>query len=395
MKNIAVVAVGQTKFGELWEQSLRDITIDAANSCFNDASIQATGFDKKLIDNMFIGNMGGGSFVNQSHLGPLVTSALGLGNIPAVRCEGACASSALAFRHALHTMQAGKSNVSMVIGVEKMTDIDPTRALNVLMEAGDFESEAMAGLTFAGLYALMAKRHMHDFGTTREQLAMISVNNHKNSLNNRFAQFKTNITIEDVLKSTMIADPLTVLDCSPITDGAAAVILMTEDTVKKHAIKNPVWVSASACGTDNIIYHQRDSLTELKATLEAMRQIKEQGILQNDINFLEVHDCFSINELIALEDLGFCKKGQGGKFVESGAIALNGSIPVNTTGGLKSIGHPVGATGIRQILDATKQLRGDSINQLKDPQNGLCLNIGGIGSTAVIHVLSKNKPELK
>ncbi|MBI5331951.1 MAG: thiolase domain-containing protein [Candidatus Aenigmarchaeota archaeon] len=394
-KNIAVVAVGQTKFGELWEHSLRDIVIDAGNSCFNDANTQMSGFERKIIDNLVVGNMGGGSFVNQGHLGPLVSSALGLGNIPAVRCEGACASSALAFRHALHTMQAGKSHVSMVLGVEKMTDVDPSRALNILMEAGDFESESMAGLTFAGLYALMARKHMHDFGTTREQLAMISVTNHKNGKQNPLAQFRSETTVDTILKSSMIADPLALMDCSPITDGGAAIILMTEDAVKKYAIKNPVWIAASACGTDNIIYHQRKSLTELQATLSAMKQIKEQGISEKDINFLEVHDCFSINELVALEDLGFCKKGQGGKFVENNEIALNGSIPTNTTGGLKSIGHPVGATGARQIVDAAKQLRGDSINQLKTPQNGLCLNIGGIGSTAVIHVLSKNKPDVR
>jgi acetyl-CoA C-acetyltransferase len=390
-KKVAIVAIGQTKFGELWDSSLRDLARDAGAACYNDALKQGE-FDKKQIDNLFVGNMAGGSFVGQSHLGPFVADAVGLSGVPAVRCEGACASGALAFRQALHSIQAGQSKMSMVLGVEKMNDVDPSRALNVLMEAGDFEQEAMAGLTFTGLYALMARRHMHDYGTTREQLAMISVNNHKNGLHNNLAQFRGEISVKDVLKSSMIADPLTVLDCSPLTDGGAAVILASEDAVKKHGFKNPVWIAASGVGTDKIIYHERESLTELKATKLALEQVKHQCSLQiKDVGVLEVHDCFSINQLVALEDLGFCKKGLGGKFVESGGMALNGEIPTNTTGGLKSIGHPVGATGVRQLCDLTKQLRGESINQIKDAETGLALNIGGIGSTAVITVLMKEQ----
>src|SRR3989338_7061111 len=388
MKNIAIVAVGQTKFGELWEHSLRDIVIDAGNSCFNDANAQISGFEKKIIDNLVIGNMGGGSFVNQGHLGPLVSGALGLGNIPAVRCEGACASSALAFRHALHTIQAGKSNVSMVLGIEKMTDADPSRALNVLMEAGDFESEAMSGLTFAGLYALMARRHMHDFGTTREQLAMVSVNNHKNGVANKCAQFRSTITVDDVLKSSLVADPLRLLDCSPITDGASALVLMSEQMAKKMA--KPVWVLGSGQGSDTLALHDRASYTEMVATRAAAKEgLAEAGLKINDMSMLEVHDCFSINQIIALEDLGLCEKGKGGKFVEAGHIKLEGSMPVNTTGGLKAGGHPVGATGVRQIIDIARQLRGDSCNQLKSPKYGLNLNVGGSGATAVINVFGK------
>ena len=386
---VAVVAVGQTKFGEIWDKSLRNICTDAAKACYNDATNQTDNFNKKNIDSLFIGNMSGGSFISQGHLGPFAADAIDLSGISAVRCEGACASGSLAFREAYHTILAGKSNISMVLGAEKMTDVDPSKVLNILMEAGDAETEGIVGLTFAGLYGFMAHRHMHEFGTTREQLAAISVINHKNGLNNPFAQFRNEISIQDVLKASMIADPLGTLDCSPISDGAAAVILMNEECVEKYHIMNPVWIDASGCGTDRITFHNRDKFTELNATKIALEQIKNQGIVMKDIDILEVHDCFTINELVALEDLGFCKKGEGGSFIEKGNINLDGKIPTNTTGGLKSIGHPVGATGVRQIVDITKQIRGDSINQLKKCDTGLALNVGGIGSTVVIHVLGR------
>jgi len=385
MKNVAVIGVGQTKFGELWDKSLGDLIAEAGASAIKDANIE-----KNSIDSLHIGCMSSGGFVGQEHLGALAVSCLGLKHIPATRYEGACASSALAFKNAYFSILSGKSDVALVLGAEKMCDIGSTEASTVLATASSQEDEASLGMTFAGLYALIAKRHMHKFGTTQEQLALVSVNNHKNGVKNNKAQFRNEITVADVLNSPVIADPLHLLDCSPITDGAAALILVSEDFIKEH--HNPVWILGIGQGSDSIDLSNRANLTEMASTKYAIKQVLERSNLTlNMIDFLEVHDCFSINEIIAIEDLGFCKKGDGGKFVEDGKIKIDGELPVNTTGGLKSIGHPVGATGARQLVDIVKQIRGESCNQLNKADIGLSLNIGGSGATCVVSALGKYK----
>ncbi len=379
MTNVAVVGVGQTKFGELWEKSLRNISTEAALLALQDAN---AGVDD--ISSLFVGNMSSGSFTGQDHLAALIADHLGINPRPAVKCEAACASGSLAFRQAYLGIKSGFYDVVMVVGVEKMTDIKGESTIGVLMGAGDHEWESSIGLTFAGAYALIARRHMEMFGTTREQMAMVSVNNHKNAEKNPFAQFPTQIKIADVLKASMVAEPLGLLDCSPITDGAAAVILANEHAARKF--EKPVWVLGSGHGTDTIALHDRKSIVEMAATKYAAKQAYDMsGLLPKDIGFAEVHDCFSINEIIAVEDLGFCGKGDGGRFVEDGCIDINGEKPINTTGGLKAIGHPVGATGVRQIVDVVRQLRGDSFNQVKS-EYGLALNIGGSGATAIVNI---------
>ena len=382
MRNVAVVGVGQTEFGERWDKSLRDLIVEAGNMALNDA-----GIDRKGVQSLFIGCMSSGRYTGQEHLGALAADVLNM-RVPATRYEGACASGSLAFRNAYIDVASGRHDCAIVLGVEKMTDVKGPEAITSLAAAGDQEWEASIGLTFAGLYALMARKHMHDFGTTREQMAMVSVNNHKNGVANKCAQFRSTITVDDVLKSSLVADPLRLLDCSPITDGAAALVLMSEQMAKKMA--KPVWVLGSGQGSDTLALHDRASYTEMVATRAAAKEgLAEAGLKINDMSMLEVHDCFSINQIIALEDLGLCEKGKGGKFVEAGHIKLEGSMPVNTTGGLKAGGHPVGATGVRQIIDIARQLRGDSCNQLKSPKYGLNLNVGGSGATAVINVFGK------
>ncbi len=381
MRNVAVAGIGQTKFGEHWDKSIRDLIVEAGNSAINDASIE-----RNEIDSLFIGCMSSGRYTGQEHLGALAADNLRLGHIPATRFEGACASGSLALRNAYINVASGRSDVAIVLGVEKMTDVAGDEAITSLAAAGDQEWEAAIGLTFAGLYALMARKHMHDYGTTREQMALVSVNNHHNGFNNKYAQFQTKITVDDVLKSSMVADPLRLLDCSPITDGAAALVLMSAD--KARAVENPVWMIGTGQGSDTIALHDRASYTEIMATKVAAREaLTDARIEMNNIDVLEVHDCFSINEIIALEDLGFCAKGDGGRFVENGEISLSGSIPTNTSGGLKAGGHPVGATGVRQAIDIVRQLRGDAFNKV-NAQKGLTLNIGGSGATAVINVFS-------
>jgi acetyl-CoA C-acetyltransferase len=384
MRNIAVVGVGQTRFGELWDKSLKDIIVEAGNAAIADSKI-----DKKQIQSLYIGNMSPGRFAGQEHLGALAADYLNLNPIPATRCEGACASSSLAFRDAYFAVASGTYDSAIVLGAEKMTDVNAEEAITTLAAAGDQEYEAAIGMTFAGLYALMARKHMHDFGTTSEQLAMVSVNNHKNAVGNKYAQFQSEITVEDVLKSAPVAEPLRLLDCSPLSDGAAAVVLVAEDVMKAE---KPVWILGSGQGSDTLALHDRKSITEMLATKAAAKEAFGQAKLElKDINLMEVHDCFSINEIIALEDLGFCKKGEGGRFVENGEIKMDGTIPTNTHGGLKSIGHPVGATGVRQVCDIVSQLRGESYNQVKGARFGLNLNIGGSGATAVVNIFGSEK----
>lgn len=384
MRNVAVVGAYQGKFGELWDKSLRDLGVEAGLGAIADAKIE-----KSSVQALFVGNMSAGRFVGQEHLGALLADSMGLGNIPATRCEAACASGSVAFRSAYHAIASGDVDVALVVGVEKMTDVHGSGALTTLAAAGDQEWEASIGLTFAGLYALMARKHMHDFGTTREQLAAVSVTNHKNGLKNKLAQFQLAITLEDALNSTMIADPLRLYDCSPITDGAAGVVLVSEGVANKLDVQ-PIYVLGTGQGTDTIALHDRKSFTELLATKAAAKKAFEQsGLTANNIGATEVHDCFTINEIIALEDLGFVEKGKGGRFVESGAIDLDGEIPTNTCGGLKVCGHPVGATGVRQIAEITKLLRGECFNPINGVETGLNLNIGGSGATAVVNIFGK------
>ncbi|MCK4497241.1 MAG: thiolase domain-containing protein [Candidatus Aenigmarchaeota archaeon] len=385
---VAVVGAGQTKFDEHWEKSLRDLSTEAGALALKDARI-----DGKHIQSLYIGNMSAGRFIGQEHLAALAVDQAGLIPIPATRCEAACASSALAFREAYFSILSGQYDIVMAAGSEKMTDLKGTDAIATLMGAGDQEWESAIGLTFVSLYALMARRHMEKYGTTREQMAMVSVNNHRNGALNELAQFPKEITIEQVLKSPLISDPLRLLDCSPITDGATAVILVSVRVAKRF--ENPIWILGSGQASDTLALHHRKSLTELLSTKVASKKAYEQaGLKPKDIDIAEVHDCFSINEIIAIEDLGFCEKGKGGKFVEDGKIARDAEKPINPTGGLKSIGHPVGATGIRQISDIVKQLRGDYGKlQVNGAKIGLALNIGGSGATGVVNIFGRDKPK--
>jgi len=385
MTDVAIVGVGQTKFGELWERSLRQLGV-----CAFDAALADAGIGRNAIQSLYVGNMAAGYMNSQEHLAALFADQCGLVPKPAVRCEAACASGSLALRQAWLAIKAGQYDVVAVLGAEKMTDVTSSGAINGLMAAGDAEWEGAIGLTFAGLYALMARAHMHAFGTTREQMALVSVNNHKNGVKNPYAQFRSEIDVQTVLNAGMIAEPLGLFDCSPLTDGAACVILASERVAKRF--ERPVWILGSGQGSASLSLAERASLVEMPSTKAAVADVwKQTGLSNKGVDVLEVHDCFSINEIVALEDLGFCAKGEGGRFVERGAIKLNGEIPTNTAGGLKAIGHPVGASGVRQIIDVCRQLRGDAPNQLSGARRGLCLNVGGVGGTAVVTALGVEK----
>jgi acetyl-CoA C-acetyltransferase len=256
----------------------------------------------------------------------------------------------------------------------------------------DRDNEAHFGLTFPGVYALMAQRHMHQHGTTREQIASVAVKNHENAMHNPNAQFHRKITVDDVLKSPLVADPLRLLDCSPIADGAAALIIVPAEHAKKYT-DTPIYIRASSQASDTLGLYTRPDVTTVGATINAAQNAyKYSGLGSKDMHLAEVHDCFTINEIIATEDLGFCKKGEGGRFIQSGETRIGGKIPINTSGGLKAKGHPVGATGAAQAVEIVEQLRGDAGGrQVKGAENGLAHNVGGSGSTVVVHIMSRNR----
>jgi acetyl-CoA C-acetyltransferase len=381
---VAIIGVGTTKFGEHWDKSLRELAIEAGTNAIIDAKVRGS-----EIDSIYLGNMSAGRFIGQEHVAALVSGELGL-SIPAVRVEGACASGGIALRQGILSILSGQDDIVLVGGAEKMTDLMTDGATTALMGAASQEWEAYYGLTFPSLYAMIARRHMFEFGTTREQMAKVAVKNHHNGCMNPIAQFQNEITIKDVINSTMVADPLTLLDCSPITDGAAAVILCKAELAKKYT-DTPVYIIGTGQASDTLALHDRRSLTTLDATVKAAQMAyKQAGITVKDVSLAEVHDCFTIAEIVATEDLGFCKKGDGGKLLDEGVTEIGGKIPVNTSGGLKAVGHPVGATGIKQAAEIVMQLKGEAgKRQVKDAKIGLTHNVGGSGATAVVHIFSR------
>ncbi|GAA5819461.1 MAG: thiolase domain-containing protein [Methanobrevibacter sp. CfCl-M3] len=383
MRDVAIIGVSQTKFGELWEASFRQLIAEAGLSAIEDANIQ--GDD---IDAMYVGNMTAGLFIQQEHIASLIADHTGLNPIPCTRVEAACASGGLALRQGIMAVASGYHDIVISAGVEKMTDVvDPTPAIAT---ASDQEWEAKIGATFPSLYAMMARRHMYEYGTTREQLALFSVINHENGSKNPRAQFPFKITVDQVLNSSKVADPLRLLDCSPVTDGAAAIVLAPAEDVRKYT-DTPIYVKASAHASGTIALHDRKDITTIDSTKIAAKKAYEMANLTSkNIDIVEVHDCFSINGILAIEDLGFVKKGEGGKAIEEGITRNGGEIPVNPSGGLKSRGHPLGATGIAQAAEIVWQLRGEAEKrQVEGAEIGMTHNIGGTGGTAAVHILSR------
>lgn len=375
--NIYVIGAATTRFGELWGISPRTLAREAVVGALKDANLGA-----RDVNALFVGNMLSGMLGGQEHLGAFFAEELGL-SVPAFKVEGACASGALALHNAINSVLAGLYETVVVLGVEKMTDHKPEDVATALMGAGS-EAERLAGATFPGLYALLARAHMQEFGTTEEEMAAVAVKNHYHASLNPNAQFKTELTVEKVMKSSCVADPLKLLDCSPISDGASAVVITRR---KSKSIR----IIASAVATETLGLAERKSLTELKATREAgEKAYKQSGVTPNDIHVAEVHDCFTIAEILAMEDLGFYKKGKATRAVAEGktTLGISKTLVINPSGGLKGCGHPVGATGIKQVVELVDQLRGRAgKRQVNDAKIGLSHNVGGSGATAVVHIL--------
>lgn len=383
MRDVAVIGVGMTKWGELWEKSLRSIFVETALLALDDAGVDR-------IDSMYVGCMSSGLFVGQEHIASLLADYLAQTPVPSARVESACASGGLALRQGFIEVASGMSDVVLVGGVEKMTDVNGHEATYALGTAADQEYEGYHGMTFPGLYALIARAHMEKYGTTREQLAMVAVKNHDNGSKNPLAQFPFKVTVDSVLNSVMVADPLRILDCSPITDGAAAVVLCPAEMARKKK-KPVVKIIGTGHATDTIALSQRKDITWLEATYQAAKKAYAMANKKTgDIDLVEVHDCFTIAEICVIEALGFVEKGKGGQAVEKGLTCLKGKIPVNTSGGLKAKGHPVGATGVAQVVEIVKQLRGEAgERQVKGARIGMTQNMGGSGGSTLVHIFER------
>ena len=381
-RDVAIIGIGMSQWGELWGMSLRDMFVQAALRAIEDA-----GVDK--IDGMYIGNMTAGLFNGQEHLAALMADYLGTAAIPAARVESACASGGLAVKMGYMDVALGMSDVVLVGGVEKMTDVGTDEATFALSTAADQDYEVYQGITFPGLYAIIARAHMDSYGTTREQLAQVAVKNHEHGAMNPVGQYPFKISVESVLKSVMIADPLRILDCSPITDGAAALLLCPVELAKKLSKKPAVKIIGIGHATDSIALHSRKDVTSLPATAKAAKMaFKMAGTDINKIDLVELHDCFTIAEICVIEELGIIEKGKGGTAAESGLTRLGGKIPVNTSGGLKSKGHPVGATGVAQVVEIVTQLRGEAgPRQVDKARIGLTQNMGGSGGSTLVHIM--------
>lgn len=385
MRDVAVIGIGCTPFGEKWNSSFRHLFVEAGSLALEDANIAG-----EQIDSMYVGNMSAGRFVEQEHIGALIADYAGLAShhIPATRVEAACSSGGLAFRQAVISVASGIEDIVVAAGVEKMTDVASGASVDTLAGAADREWEGFVGATFPGLYAMIATAYMDRYPLSREQLAQVAVKNHYNGARNPIAQFRQEITVDTVVNSTLVADPLRLFDCSPITDGAAAVVVAPIERAREFT-DTPVRVLATAQASDTITLHDRRDICTLDASVAAGRWAFEMaGLSQKDIDLVEVHDCFTIAEICAIEDLGFCKKGEAGVLTEQGVTALGGDLPVNTSGGLKACGHPVGATGIKQVCELVQQLRGEAgKRQVDGAEIGMAHNVGGTGATVAVHIL--------
>jgi len=388
MVDVAVIGVGQTKYGAFPEKDMKELFVEAFMEAIGDVKRE---IDPKAIQEAFIGTLETGG--NQlGNVAALMTEQAHIPYISARRVENACCSSGFAFRDAFLAIKTGLYDIVMAGGVEKMNDLPRERNRYWLGVSGDVEWERLAGTTFPGIYAMIALMHMHKYGTKKEQITGVAVKNHRNAARNPKAQLRFEITLERAMSSPMLAYPLTLFDACPTTDGASVAILCRGE-IAKDFTDEPIYVVGSGAATDYLAIHDRKEITHLKAATLAAKQAYEQaGLKPKDVDVAEVHDCFTIAEILAYESLGFATEGQGGRLVTEGVTEIGGRIPVNPSGGLKAKGHPIGATGVGQVYEIVHQLRGDvkeQGRQVRDAEVGLTHNVGGSGGTAVVHILKR------
>jgi acetyl-CoA C-acetyltransferase len=382
MRKIAILGIGQTKIDEHWELSLREIGGNAAFAAMQDAGMER-------VDALFVGNMLSPMVNGQNQLGTFFSDWVGLWGQEAVKVEAACASGAAAFRSALMAVAAGDIESALVVGVEKMTDKPGREITSALATAADADYEVEQGVSFVGLNALIMRRYMHEFGWKHADFAPFSINAHENALHNPFARLHERVTVEKFEKSSMVATPINLLDASPIGDGAAAAVIVPAERVVSVQGKPRVVVAGSASATDTIAVHSRKDPLFLSAAYQSAKQAYGMaGITQDEIDVFELHDAFSIMAALSLEACGFAERGQGVRLGLEGEISPKGRVPVCTRGGLKARGHPVGATGMYQIVEVVQQLRGEcGETQVDGARIGMAQNIGGSGATIITHIL--------
>ncbi len=383
LRPVTVAGIGSTPFGKLEGRSVIDLACEACRQAIADAHIS-----KETIEALFLGNYSAGILLGQETLAPKIACHSGLRGIAVTRVEGACASGGIAFRQAFLLIALGHIDAALVVGAEKMSEAATEKVTRALAAAAD-DLENRCGLTYPGIFGIYANRHMYEFGTTRRQLALVSVKNKNNGMKNPRAHFRQAVSAEQIMASRLIADPLRLYDCCPISDGAAALVLCASETAGDFTDKRvDVVGSGQALGTINT--YEAESLTTFSATVRAASQAFEMsGLSPADIDVAELHDCFTIAEIIDSEDLGFFEKGKAAAAVEEGATQPEGRIPINPSGGLLAKGHPIGATGCGQIYEVVKQLRAEHENQVKEAEFGLAHNLGGTGSVATVHIFQR------
>lgn len=389
MREAYLIGAGQSPFGRFPDESYRSLYAKAFAAAIESVP---NGVDPDEIDEAITGNLGvGGRQIGLS--GPAVTEYVGLEGIPSTRVENACASSGFAVRQAVQSVRSGMADVVLAGGVEVMSDLSGDTEKYWLGVSGEMEWERLSGTTFAGTYAQMATAYIEQFGATLEQLGRVAVKNHANGAVNPDAHLGFTCSLEDVKRAGTVADPLTVYHCCPTSDGAACALVVSEDVVEEYTDR-PIRIAGMGAGSDRVGLFQRSEYTRLPASERAADRAYEMaGISPAEIDLAEVHDCFSIAELIAYEDLGFCERGTAGEYIESGATERDGSLPVNTSGGLKSKGHPIGATGAGQVVEVFKQLSGMADQrQVSDVNRALTHNVGGSGGAAVVHIFERGDP---
>lgn len=378
-----------TKFGEIFDKSFQQLAIEASRSALQSASM-----DLSEVEALYVGNNSAGRLIGQEHVAGLIADQLGV-TVPSTRTENACSSGSVALREAFYAIKAGIFDKVLVLGVEKMTEVPPTLAFEMLVTGNDSIWEGFFGLTPAAAYALMTRAHMHKYGTRKEQISMVAVKNHRNGARNPYAQFQREITLERALNSPIIADPLNLFDCSPLTDGAAAVVVTSEEVAKTHT-DAPIYIVGTGQASDSLTVHgKRDIATMDSVVKSAHMAYSMAGIESKDIDLAEVHDCFTIAEIMVIEGLGLVEMGKGGKATEEGLTEIDGKIPINPSGGLKAKGHPIGATGVAQAVEIFWQLRQEAgRRQVSNARIGLSENHGGIGATGSTTIYSV-QPRLK
>ena len=383
MRRVAVIGVGITKFGK-HDRTSAELFAEAAADAIVDAEIAPS-----QVQALYYGNVTGGETEHQLHMGPLAATTLGLPSIPTTRFETACATSHAAFRHAVMEIASGVSDIALVGGAERVLNVPTDAATEYFAYCSDATYEQSLGLTFPGVFALIARAHMDRYGTTEEQMAHVAVKNHRHGTLNPKAQFQKEISLETVLRSPYVADPLKLYDCCPFTDGGAAVVLAAEDVARR---RRAVWVLATEAAADTMFIHEKRDLARVPATERAALQAyRRAGKTPGEIDVVELHDCFTIAEIVATEGLGFFEPGSGGIAAEKGWTSLGGKIPVNPSGGLKAKGHPIGATGAAQIGEIVTQLRGDAgARQVGGARTGLVHTLGGNTATVLVSLLGRD-----